>query len=296
MWPCLLERAWFKLTGSPNKKVEQHQPEQLFASFCPLPIEKFTVRSGNRQITKNNLGQYFLKFDGSLREKAYIFRSLKSPEFSIGLSGVHYFYLLDTATLSNSLLFLLRNPCGQNNFRGIHDQPVGEVLAIAKAKKWPIDVPGNFVINDEEFLEQIAEVLAIHYRPGFIISALSHLKCEYEKELFLEFSLQGKEYLNLCVGQLDHSPFRHKQYDPITYHIVQLTTGRLLGGSDNSEGCFGSRCTYLFDKFNESVPPGSYLIRIKKKLGEKLLHNELYLLSYARSSLEFSSRQSECTE
>lgn len=40
---------------------------------------------------------------------------------------------------------------------------------------------------------------------------------------------------------------------------------KLIGGSENREGCFGVKNTYLLDNFNEDAAPGKYLIRLKKK-------------------------------
>lgn len=38
MWPCLIEKAWLKMRGNLEKRVEQTSPEELFETFIPLPI------------------------------------------------------------------------------------------------------------------------------------------------------------------------------------------------------------------------------------------------------------------
>lgn len=39
-------------------------------------------------------------------------------------------------------------------------------------------------------------------------------------------------------------------YYPLIYHVIRLADMKLIGGGENKEGCFGSKDTYLLDKFN----------------------------------------------
>jgi hypothetical protein len=252
-----------------------------------LPIDKYTVAEGRRPINKDNINSFFLKFDGNQKQKAYIIRSKKKPPFNIGLSGGRYFYLMDTAMFENKLLFFLRNPCGQSHFRGMYDKITPELNSLIKEKMWLIDIPGNFIINDDEFMEQICEMMVIHYHHGFKISTFTDFKCEYEKEVFLEFATQEKGRLNLCAVQSSQHPGNQNCFDPLMYHVVRLSDSKLVGGNENNEGCFGAQYTSILDKFNDVEPPAEYLIRLKKKLKEGPVANELFMKAYSKNQIQF---------
>jgi hypothetical protein len=49
MWPCIIEKAWFKIQGNCVDKVEQNTPEELFFTFLQLPIEKYVFEEGHSE-------------------------------------------------------------------------------------------------------------------------------------------------------------------------------------------------------------------------------------------------------
>lgn len=107
-------------------------------------------------MTKYSVNELFVDFDGAGKEKGYIFKSKRNPEHDIGLSGSKYFYLLDTFIYDSKRMFYLRNPCGQMHFRGMHDQLDPHLQNFINKRKLIMNAPGNFLIDEEELIEQIA--------------------------------------------------------------------------------------------------------------------------------------------
>ena len=76
------------------------------------------------------------------------------PKHMIGISGQKYFYLLGTFKHENKLLFYVRNPCGQQSFRGAYEL---DEFRMAIEKRLCLEVKeGNFILSEDEFLEQIS--------------------------------------------------------------------------------------------------------------------------------------------
>jgi len=50
----------------------------------------------------------------------------------------------------------------------------------------------------------------------------------------------------------NHQPGQKNKnnFYPFIYHVVRLGDGKLIGGADNKEGCFGVKNTYILDNFN----------------------------------------------
>lgn len=44
-WPCLLEKAWFKVKGNIVKKIEKNSPEEVIHAFLPFPTQKVRLHS-----------------------------------------------------------------------------------------------------------------------------------------------------------------------------------------------------------------------------------------------------------
>lgn len=60
---------------------------------------------------------------------------------------------------------------------------------------------GNFVLEEDEMLEQVESFLIIHYEPNSsVISELS-LALQEEKESFVEFSMPHDGFVSLCLHQ-----------------------------------------------------------------------------------------------
>jgi hypothetical protein len=38
IWPCLLEKAWFKVKGYIDNRIEKNTPTEIFKSFLSYPI------------------------------------------------------------------------------------------------------------------------------------------------------------------------------------------------------------------------------------------------------------------
>lgn len=47
MWPCLLEKAWLKVKGYINQKIEKNSPIDIFKSFLSHPISTYDLVEGN---------------------------------------------------------------------------------------------------------------------------------------------------------------------------------------------------------------------------------------------------------
>jgi hypothetical protein len=149
MWPCIIERAWLKAKGSSLKRLEQNSPEELFETLIPLPIQKYTFQDGMNSLPRSALNDLFAGFDCNGKEKGYILKSKRTVKRDIGISGLKYFYLLNTVVLDNRRLFYLRNPCGQPRFTGTHSTLTPQLQESLSARKLFIDTPGNFVIDDQ---------------------------------------------------------------------------------------------------------------------------------------------------
>ena len=79
----------------------------------------------------------------------------------MGLSGRRHFYLMGSFIYEGRRLFYLRNPCGDMAFRGIYaDLP--EPLHDMIREKYGKVLAGDFVIEEDELLEQMSEIMIIH--------------------------------------------------------------------------------------------------------------------------------------
>jgi len=43
MWPCLLEKAWFKVKGNTAKIIQKNSPEEVLEAFLNCPIQKYLL-------------------------------------------------------------------------------------------------------------------------------------------------------------------------------------------------------------------------------------------------------------
>jgi hypothetical protein len=265
----------------------------------PLPIQKHTFQEGINSLARSTLNELFADFDCHGKEKGYILKSKKNAKRDIGISGGRYFFLLNTVVLDNKRLFYLRNPCGQPRFSGSYATLSPQLQEALSARKLFIETPGNFVIGDQEFIEQIGELLIINYLPGNKISTLP-FQCENEDEFFLGFEIKYKGLFNLCIVQSERTPAKNKAYYPLIYHVVRLADMKLIGGFKNKESCFGCKNSYLLDKFNEDSVNSKYLIRLKKKERDTVMGSvsyvQLYLVCYSMEAIKFELPiQYECT-
>jgi len=93
MWPCLLEKAWFKIKSCFNSKITSVHPIEVFTTFLSYPIKRYTLTDSatdNRTLVAKYLinGQAFGKGFGC------VITSKIRPNHKIGLSGSKHFYLL----------------------------------------------------------------------------------------------------------------------------------------------------------------------------------------------------------
>lgn len=90
MWTCILEKAWLKLKGYYINKVQHNNPQDVFDTFLPIPLEKVFLEPSN---VSKHIDRIFNKIEKS---KGYIITSKANPEHNIGISNRKPFYLLDT--------------------------------------------------------------------------------------------------------------------------------------------------------------------------------------------------------
>lgn len=287
MWPCLIEKAWLKIRGNSAKRVEQTSPEELFDTFMPIPIEKVFLEQGINSASKSSLNKLFADYDPKSKTKDYILTSKRTPEIDIGLSGRRHFYLLDTFKYEGKRLLYLRNPCGEMPFRGLYSEVPPVISESISSRNLTKVVAGNFLIDEDEFMEQMSEVMIINYQPGNQVSTFGFTASNSE-EFFIGFTLKCKGNLNLKVSQSHLTNSKNPHYFPLMYNVVKLSDNSLIGGSDNKEGCFGVKHTYLLDNFSQPVTPGKYLIRLKKKEIERSLPEvKTFLTAYFIDTISF---------
>lgn len=115
MWPCLLEKAWFKVKGNLTKKIEKNSPEEVFQAFFSYPIKKYVFHSTDSILNRTILRKNLFKLEAN---KGYFVTSKREPSHKIGISGRKFYYLLKTIEEEGKILYYLRNPCGLFDFRG----------------------------------------------------------------------------------------------------------------------------------------------------------------------------------
>lgn len=93
-----------------------------------------------------------------------IVTSKKEPPHKIGLSGRKHFYLKAVIEFQGRTLYYLRNPCGIFDFRGFNRSISSDLFAKIKAEtNETMIADGNFILEEDEFLEQIEELLIVHF-------------------------------------------------------------------------------------------------------------------------------------
>lgn len=91
MWPCILEKAWFKIRGNAAKSLAKYTWIGIRNIFT-LADSKIQLKDGLNFTSKETLNKYFAGFDmGYPKDKGFICKSKKNPEHDIGLSGVDTF-------------------------------------------------------------------------------------------------------------------------------------------------------------------------------------------------------------
>lgn len=116
MWPCLMERAWFKVKGNVIKKIEKTSPEEVVNTFLSYPFQKFILNSPDHTY---NLLLVVKNLANREKKRGAIITTKRDPAHKIGLSGRKHFYLIKTLKYKEKNVYYLRNPCGLFDFRGI---------------------------------------------------------------------------------------------------------------------------------------------------------------------------------
>lgn len=122
MWPCLLEKAWFKIKSCLKSKINSVHPIEVFNTFLSYPIRRFDLTDPAQRsaMIVNNL------INGPLSQRGFgcVITSRLRPTHKIGLSGRKHFYFLRAIQAQGRYYYYLRNPCGNFDFRGsLHDIP-----------------------------------------------------------------------------------------------------------------------------------------------------------------------------
>lgn len=208
------------------------------------------MEEGVNASSKGAVFTLFENFDP--KNKGYIITSKKNPEFDIGLSGRKHFYLLDTFKIGGKRLFYIRNPCVEMSFRGTYSQIPREVSEEIYKRNFMKIAAGNFVIDEDEFTEQMGEIMVVNCLPGNKISTCG-FTASNTQEFFIGFTLKFKGQLNLKITQTQISPDRNQNLYPLLYHVLRISdqNQKIIGGLENKEGCFGVKHTYLLDNFSE---------------------------------------------
>jgi len=111
MWPCLLEKAWFKYKSALNTSIDKIHPIELFKSFLMFPMRPIYLDETpeeNKKLVEEHLINPLL----NRRNSGTIVSSKLKPEHKIGLSGRKHYYLMKVFELDDKIYYYLRNPCG----------------------------------------------------------------------------------------------------------------------------------------------------------------------------------------
>jgi hypothetical protein len=123
MWPCLLEKGWFKIKSCLKSKITSAHPLEVFSTFLSYPLKSYVLTDSvkdNRVI----ISKYILSGQNLGRGFGCVITSKVRPNHKIGLSGSRPFYFLKALEIKDQLYFYLRNPCGNFDFRGsLHELP-----------------------------------------------------------------------------------------------------------------------------------------------------------------------------
>jgi hypothetical protein len=117
MWPCLLEKGWFKLTGNLSRKIQKTTPEDVLQAFLPYPIKKYILNTEDPTLSRTLLQSYLYTLEPN---KGYFVTTKREPKHKIGLSGRKFYYLLKTFEYQGKIVYYLRNPCGLFDLRGTY--------------------------------------------------------------------------------------------------------------------------------------------------------------------------------
>ena len=88
MWPCLLEKAWFKYKSALHTSIDKIHPIELFKSFLMFPMRPIYLDETpeeNKKLVEEHLINPLLNRPNS----GTIVSSKLKPEHKIGLSLIH---------------------------------------------------------------------------------------------------------------------------------------------------------------------------------------------------------------
>jgi hypothetical protein len=92
--------------------------------------------------------------------------SKKEPLHKLGLSGRKFYFLIKVLWFDNKMLYYLRNPCGLFDFRGSLRLVTPQLQnRIRKETGDEKITDGNFLLDEEEFIEQVESFSVIYYSP-----------------------------------------------------------------------------------------------------------------------------------
>jgi len=93
MWPCLLEKAWFKIKSCFNSKITSVHPIEVFTTFLSYPIKRYTL-TDSATYNRNLVAKYLINGQAFGKGFGCVITSKITPNHKIGLSGSKHFYLL----------------------------------------------------------------------------------------------------------------------------------------------------------------------------------------------------------
>lgn len=93
MWPCLLEKAWFKIKSCLKSKIIAVHPVEVFTTFLSYPIKRYTLTDSAKD-NRTLVGKYLMGGQSFGRGFGCIITSKVRPNHKIGLSGSKHFYFL----------------------------------------------------------------------------------------------------------------------------------------------------------------------------------------------------------
>jgi hypothetical protein len=149
MWPCLLEKAWFKAKSFLKTGIEKTHPLELFRTFLQFPM-KTVLLDIDPEEARAAIKRFLLEPFLNRPRLGSIVTSRYDPEHKIGLSGRKHYYLIRVFELDGKIYYYLRNPCGNFDFRGLlqlKDIPSDLFEKIIKVTgEYPPE--GNFLLNE----------------------------------------------------------------------------------------------------------------------------------------------------
>jgi hypothetical protein len=95
MWPCLLEKGWFKIKSCLKSKITSCHPLEVFHTFLSYPVKNYMLTDSIKD-NRVLIEKYLVNGQNKGRGFGCIITSKVRPNHKIGLSGCKPFYFLKT--------------------------------------------------------------------------------------------------------------------------------------------------------------------------------------------------------